>query len=56
LFCSLDESVFDHFPGKGLVGMSAIEAAIQEMFQAPHFQVSWLSTINLANYGSFLLF
>lgn len=38
--------------GKGLVGMSAVEAAIQEMFQAPHIQVmrscSKLSKIFLA--------
>lgn len=29
-----------HFPGKGLVAMADVEAAIQEMFQAPHIQVS----------------
>ncbi|KAJ6692021.1 ORIGIN RECOGNITION COMPLEX SUBUNIT 1 [Salix purpurea] len=38
--------------GKGLVGMSAVEAAIHEMFQAPHIQVmrscSKLSKIFLA--------
>ncbi|KDP22084.1 hypothetical protein JCGZ_25915 [Jatropha curcas] len=38
--------------GKGLVGMSEVEAAIQEMFQAPHIQVmkncSKLSKIFLA--------
>lgn len=27
------------FAGKSLVGMSEVEAAIQEMFQAPHIQV-----------------
>ena len=27
------------FAGKALVGMSEVEAAIQEMFQAPHIQV-----------------
>ena len=30
--------------------MSEVQAAIQEMFQAPHIQVSQLSTKNLANY------
>lgn len=28
------------FAGKALVGMADVEAAIQEMFQAPHIQVS----------------
>ncbi|RVW48708.1 Origin of replication complex subunit 1B [Vitis vinifera] len=36
---SLDGSIFLCFPGKALVGMAEVEAAIQEMFQAPHIQV-----------------
>lgn len=28
------------FPDKVVVGMAEVEAAIQEMFQAPHIQVS----------------
>ena len=37
---SLDGSIFLCFPGKALVGMAEVEAAIQEMFQAPQIQVS----------------
>ncbi|RVW18520.1 Origin of replication complex subunit 1A [Vitis vinifera] len=37
---SLDGSIFLFFPGKALVGMAEVEAAIQAMFQAPHIQVS----------------
>lgn len=32
------------FAGKTLVGMGEVEAAIQEMFQAPHMQVSKIVT------------
>ncbi|RVW58100.1 Origin of replication complex subunit 1A [Vitis vinifera] len=41
---SLDGSIFLFFPGKALVGMAEVEAAIQAMFQAPHIQVMKSST------------
>ena len=44
---SLDGSIFLFFPGKALVGMAEVEAAIQAMFQAPHIQVSWKPTFVL---------
>ena len=33
------------FAGKALVGMSEVEAAIQEMFQAPHIQVGDINSL-----------
>ncbi|KAL6327362.1 hypothetical protein AAG906_018964 [Vitis piasezkii] len=36
--------IFLCFPGKALVGMAEVEAAIQAMFQAPHIQVMKSST------------
>lgn len=39
----LDVSIY--LPGKALVGMAEVEAAIQEMFQAPHMQVSQIVTL-----------
>lgn len=37
--------MFYHSPGKDIVTMAEVDAAIQEMFQAPHVQVSWRSII-----------
>lgn len=35
------------FVGKVIVGMADVEAAIKEMFQAPHIQVSWITNLFL---------
>lgn len=46
--CFMSEAALKHtnsfvsaLLGKGLVSIADVEAAIQEMFQAPHIQVSW---------------
>lgn len=31
------------FAGKVIAGMADVDAAIKEMFQAPHIQVSWIT-------------